>query len=152
VPRQHAFKALRLLHSLGYPAIPEFSAAAQSGILKHDLHYHILKPEDNIAVEIHWTLVPEYFRLDLPLNDWWKRMAPVFFDNRPILSFARKALRNPFKQGGNLSELLFQFRLKPTLAGRMACFQSYISTPLIIDYKTRVPRILGLFFRSLWNR
>jgi hypothetical protein len=65
---------------------------------------------------------------------------------------AHKAIQNPFKTGGKLSSLLFQFRLKPTLAGRMACFLSVISTPLIIDYKTGVPRVLGLFFRSFWNR
>jgi hypothetical protein len=237
VPRKHAFKALRLLQSLGYPPIPEFSSDAEFGILRHDLHYHLLRPEDNVAVEIHWTLVPEYFLLDLPLNDWWKRMEPVSFNNRRIFSFAREdlllvlaiqgckhrfqyiqwigdlarflqknpdldwdrvlrtssqdlrhilfialivahetlnasvpvsvledavadsaavvlareALRNLFKSGGKLSTLLFQFRLKPTLAGRKSCFLAYISKPMIIDYKSRIPRILRLLFGSFWD-
>jgi hypothetical protein len=238
VSRQNAFKALRLLQSLGYPAIPEFSPAVEFGILRHDLHYHLLRPEDNVAVEIHWTLVPKYFLLDLPLEDWWKRMEPASFNNHRLINFAREdlllvlaiqcckhrfqyiqwigdlarflqknpdldwnhflrtsspdlrhilfiavlaahetlnapvpksilkeamadsaavvlareALRNLFKPAGKLSTLLFQFRLKPTLAGRISCFLAYISKPMIIDYKGRVPRILRLLFGSFWGR
>jgi hypothetical protein len=84
VPRDMAFKALRLLEGLGYPQIPNFSSTVQSQILKHVHHYPIDKDAGHLAVEVHWTLVSSYFRLPLPVEDWWTRSEIISFENRNV--------------------------------------------------------------------
>jgi hypothetical protein len=47
---------------------------------------------------------------------------------------ACEANRNIFSPGGKLPMLFYQFRLKPTWPGRLACFFAYLVTPQIIDH------------------
>ncbi len=216
VPPESAFRAVRLLTRLGYPAIPDFSSGVESQILKHVHHCHVDKADGHLAVEVHWTLLPSYFRLPLPMQDWWRRSEDTLFENRRIRTFcredmlvmlaiqaskhmfqnlqwigdlarflhrhpdldwdrilgtcspdlrhivfiavlaaheilgspvpaqarsdaaavrlAREAHRNIFSAGGKLPMLFYQFRLKPTWPGRLACFFAYLFTPQIIDH------------------
>jgi hypothetical protein len=65
------------------------------------------------------------------------------------VALACKARGRLFKSQGKLQLLLFQFRLKPTWTGHLASLLAYISTPLIVDYKTDHSRFLYPFYRLL---
>jgi hypothetical protein len=88
VESHNIFKALRILGARGYRETPEYLPAAESWILRELNHYQIRKAHGLGLVELHWSMVPAYFILPLPIQAWWKRAEYVSFEGTSILNLS----------------------------------------------------------------
>jgi len=66
VDRKHLPPAKELLHSLGYRLYPPMSPARESAFLRSQFHYGFANPANEVLVELHCEITPEY--LSFPLN------------------------------------------------------------------------------------
>ncbi len=92
VEKQFVFKALKLLTELDYQNIPRYRPAVKSWILKQKNHYLLESVHGRSIVELHWSMVPSYFVLPLPINKWWERAGSVLFHEHPILTLSGEDL------------------------------------------------------------
>jgi hypothetical protein len=92
VESQNIFKALRLLGALGYRETPEYRPAMKSWLLREQNHYQSREAHGLGLVELHWSMVPAYFILPLPIQTWWKRATFVSFERRTVLQLSDEDL------------------------------------------------------------
>jgi hypothetical protein len=92
VQKQDVFKALGLLHALGYRKAPDYSLAEESQILERDYHYHLEHGNGRNFVEIHWNILARHFLLPLSIDRWWARAGIVSIQSRQVPNLSAEDL------------------------------------------------------------
>ncbi len=86
------FAALRLLSRIGFASIPYYGPRVEAQILKREWQYQLTRSDDKYFVEIHWTVIPWYQVLRLPVETWWERSMASTIDDRPVRRLAPEDL------------------------------------------------------------
>lgn len=92
VPKLHALKARDLLTSRGYQAVFRLSGWQEASFLDSRCEFHQVRPEGQIAAEVHWHIVPRHFVNHLAVQELWQRAVPVRFMGTTVLSFSPEDL------------------------------------------------------------
>lgn len=90
VQKQDVFRALKLLPEIGYSKIPVHSRAVEFRILDQLHNFPLEKENGQPLVELHWNIVPGFYGLPLPLEEWWTQAEFITVQSRRIRSFRRE--------------------------------------------------------------
>ena len=76
-------EAIRRLKSAGYAEGPKLTAVQQNAFLTSQYEYAFLSPA-GILVELQWGIVPHYFSLALPEEQYWGRIQSATICGREV--------------------------------------------------------------------
>lgn len=76
-------KAIRRLNSAGYTAGPKLTPGQQDAFVITQHEYAFLSPS-GILVELQWRIVPRYFSLAMPEEEYWDRIRPLTICGRQV--------------------------------------------------------------------
>jgi hypothetical protein len=84
-------EAIRSLVSAGYHAPKELSPAQQNAFVATQYEYPLLTPAGTL-VELQWHIVPRYFSLPLPEEQYWSRIQSLRVGGREMNSLSPEDL------------------------------------------------------------
>lgn len=92
VRKQDVFKALSLLTQIGYENPYNHSPAIEARILEQQNNCYIGKSGSGSLIEIHWSLLPGYLGVSLPMERWWERTIDICVQSRQVRSLQNEDL------------------------------------------------------------
>jgi len=92
VPKSHALSARDLLLSRGYESDVQLNRWQEKALLDSQCHFHQVRRDRNIEVEIHWEIVPHFMAVSVDLQQVWQRLVRTRFGGTTVLSFSPEDL------------------------------------------------------------
>jgi len=92
VPRTQALQARNLLTSRGYQPDIQLNHWQEAAFLDSQCQFHQVRGDLNIAVEIHWEIVPHHMVVPIDLRQVWRRLVPTSLGGTTVLSLSPEDL------------------------------------------------------------